>query len=158
MEWAAWAAWACKFIVKRPAGGVANPGRGGATVCRIRAYPANRCTTNSAIPDSIRGTAETKNPHGVCFAGFFVLGSMGVLFATTKKTNMTNSSLITQNPLLMSGAPCFAGTRVPVKSLFDYLEAGESIDDFLEGFPSVTREHVIAFLEEAKDRVIEAAS
>jgi uncharacterized protein (DUF433 family) len=45
-----------------------------------------------------------------------------------------------------------------VQTLLDYLEADESIDDFLEGFPSVTRKHVIAFLEEAKDRVIEAAS
>jgi len=45
-----------------------------------------------------------------------------------------------------------------VQTLLDYLEAGESINNFLEGFPSVTREHVIAFLEEAKDRVIEAAS
>jgi uncharacterized protein (DUF433 family) len=45
-----------------------------------------------------------------------------------------------------------------VETLLDYLEAGETIDDFLEGFPSVTRQHVIAFLEEAKDRVIEAAS
>ena len=59
---------------------------------------------------------------------------------------------------IMSGAAVFYGTRVPVQTLLDYLEAGESIDDFLEGFPSVTREHVIAFLEEAKDRVIEAAS
>jgi uncharacterized protein (DUF433 family) len=45
-----------------------------------------------------------------------------------------------------------------VQSLLDYLEAGETIDDFLDGFPSVTREHVIAFLEEAKDRATEAAS
>ena len=45
-----------------------------------------------------------------------------------------------------------------METLLDYLEAGETIDDFLEGFPSVTRQHVIAFLEEAKDRVIEAAS
>jgi uncharacterized protein (DUF433 family) len=52
----------------------------------------------------------------------------------------------------------FYGTRVPVQTLLDYLEAGESIDDFLEGFRSVTRAHVIAFLKEAKDRVIEAAS
>ena len=43
----------------------------------------------------------------------------------------------------------FAGTRVPVQTLLDYLEAGESIDDFLEGFPTVSREQVIAFLEEA---------
>ena len=58
----------------------------------------------------------------------------------------------------MGGTVVFHGTRVPVETLLDYLEAGESIDDFLAGFPSVTREHVIAFLEEAKGRVIEAAS
>src|SRR5947209_2411311 len=59
---------------------------------------------------------------------------------------------------VMGGTAVFHGTRVPVQTLLDYLEAGETIDDFLEGFPSVTREHVIAFLEEAKDRLIEAAS
>ena len=58
----------------------------------------------------------------------------------------------------MGGAAVFHGTRVPVQTLLDYLEAGESINDFLEGFPSVTREQVIAFLEEAKTRMIEAAS
>jgi uncharacterized protein (DUF433 family) len=58
----------------------------------------------------------------------------------------------------MGGAAVFRGTRVPLQTLLDYLEAGESIDDFLEGFPSVTRKQVIAFLEEAKTRVIEAAS
>ena len=59
---------------------------------------------------------------------------------------------------VMGGAAVFHGTRVPVQTLLDYLEAGESIDDFLEGFPSVTRAQVIAFLEEAKDRLVEAAS
>ena len=58
----------------------------------------------------------------------------------------------------MGGTPVFTGTRVPVQTLMDYLEAGESIDDFLEGFPSVSRVQVIAFLEEAKDRAISAAS
>jgi uncharacterized protein (DUF433 family) len=58
----------------------------------------------------------------------------------------------------MGGAAVFGGTRVPLQTLLDCLKAGESIDDFLEGFPSVTREQVIAFLEEAKTRVIEAAS
>jgi uncharacterized protein (DUF433 family) len=53
----------------------------------------------------------------------------------------------------MGGTAVFHGTRVPVQTLLDYLEAGDSIDDFLEGFPSVTREHVIAFLEEAKGKV-----
>jgi uncharacterized protein (DUF433 family) len=58
----------------------------------------------------------------------------------------------------MGGTAVFAGTRVPVQTLLDYLEAGESIDDFLAGFPSVTRQQVIAFLEEAKDRLVETAS
>jgi len=66
--------------------------------------------------------------------------------------------IVSCRPDVMGGTAVFHGTRVPVQTLLDYLEAGESIDDFLEGFPSVTREHVIAFLEEAKDRVIEAAS
>ena len=59
---------------------------------------------------------------------------------------------------VMGGTPVFAGTRVPVQTLLDYLEAGESIDDFLQGFPSVTREQLVSFLEEAKDRLIEAVS
>ena len=54
----------------------------------------------------------------------------------------------------MSGAPVFQGTRVLAQTLIEYLEAGDSIDDFLEGFPSVTREQVIAFLEETKARVL----
>jgi uncharacterized protein (DUF433 family) len=59
---------------------------------------------------------------------------------------------------VMGGASVFSGTRVPVQTLLDYLEAGESIDDFLQGFPSVTRTQVIAFLEEAKDRLVESVS
>ena len=66
--------------------------------------------------------------------------------------------IVSRNPDVMGGAFVFHGTRVPVQTLLDYLEAGESIDDFLEGFPFVAREHVIAFLEEAKNRAIEAAS
>ncbi len=66
--------------------------------------------------------------------------------------------VVSRNPEVMGGAAVFHGTRVPVQTLLDYLEAGESIDDFLEGFPTVTREGVIAFLEEARDRVIAAAS
>lgn len=58
----------------------------------------------------------------------------------------------------MGGTPVFAGTRVPVQTLLDYLEGGETIDDFLEGFPTVSREQVIAFLEEAKDRMVALAS
>ncbi len=66
--------------------------------------------------------------------------------------------VISCNPEVMGGTPVFAGTRVPVQTLLDYLEAGDSIDEFLEGFPSVSREHVIEFLEQAKDRLVAAAS
>lgn len=58
----------------------------------------------------------------------------------------------------MGGVPVFAGTRVPVQTLLEYLEGGESIDDFLAGFPSVTRQQIIAFLEQAKDRLVESVS
>ena len=66
--------------------------------------------------------------------------------------------VISRDPEVMGGTPVFVGTRVPVQTLLDYLEAGDSIDDFLEGFPSVSREQVIAFLEQAKDRLVELVS
>ena len=66
-------------------------------------------------------------------------------------------SVVKIDPEIMSGVPCFAGTRVPIQNLIDYLEGGDSIDDFLDGFPTVSREQVIAFLEEAKERVLSRA-
>jgi uncharacterized protein (DUF433 family) len=60
------------------------------------------------------------------------------------------TSLIISNPEILGGTPVFAGTRVPVKNLTDYLEHGDSIDGFLDDFPSVSREQVIQFLEEAR--------
>jgi uncharacterized protein (DUF433 family) len=62
--------------------------------------------------------------------------------------------IVSSSPDVMGGTPVFGGTRVPVQTLLDYLEAGESIDQFLEGFPSVTRQQVIEFLEQAKDRLV----
>ena len=67
------------------------------------------------------------------------------------------SSVVTSSPDVMGGTPVFTGTRVPVETFLEYIEGGESIDDFLEGFPSVTREQVIAFLEETKARVLAEA-
>ncbi len=58
----------------------------------------------------------------------------------------------------MGGTPVFAGTRVPVQTLIDYIEGGDSIDDFVDGFPTVKREQVIAFLEEAKKRMLAVAA
>lgn len=67
---------------------------------------------------------------------------------------LNKTSIISTSPDVMGGTPVFAGTRVPVQTLLDYLKAGESIEDFLEGFPTVNREQVIAFLEEAGKQLI----
>lgn len=62
---------------------------------------------------------------------------------------MSESTVVHSNPEIMSGVPVFTGTRVPVQALLDSLEEGDTIDSFLAGYPSVTREQVVAFLEEA---------
>ena len=62
--------------------------------------------------------------------------------------------IVSVSPDVMGGTPVFAGTRVPVQTLLDYLEGGESIDDFLGGFPTVTREQAVAFLEAAKEALL----
>lgn len=61
-----------------------------------------------------------------------------------------NEQLITVDPEIHSGTPVFAGTRVPIKTLFDHLEAGDALEVFLDDFPSVSRELAIAVLEEAR--------
>lgn len=60
-------------------------------------------------------------------------------------------AVIHSDPDIQGGVPVFIGTRVPVKNLFDYLEAGDSLDDFLRSFPSVTREQAVAALELARE-------
>lgn len=62
-----------------------------------------------------------------------------------------NASLVSRNPDVMSGALCFTGTRVPVKNLFDYLEGASSLEDFLEDFPSISRDKAISVLETARE-------
>lgn len=61
------------------------------------------------------------------------------------------SSIIQRDPEVMGGTPVFAGTRVPIRTLIDYLEAGHPLADFLDDFPSVSREMAVAVLEEAKE-------
>jgi len=63
---------------------------------------------------------------------------------------MKLESVIVSDPEIMGGTPCFRGTCVPVDSLIDYLEAGDTLDEFLDNFPSVSREAAVAALEEAK--------
>lgn len=62
--------------------------------------------------------------------------------------------LIIVDPGIQGGVPVFTGTRVPVKNLFDYLEGGESLDQFLDDFPSVARNVAVAVLEQAREAVI----
>ena len=66
--------------------------------------------------------------------------------------------IVTSPPDILSGTAVFAGTRVPVQALIDYLEGGATIDEFLAGFPTVKRELVVAFLEEAAARMISKVS
>ena len=72
--------------------------------------------------------------------------------------NIPLGEVIWVDPERMSGIPCFAGTRVPVQALLDHLEGGSTLDDFLEGFPTVKREQAVAFLELAKDQLVRCAS
>ena len=70
---------------------------------------------------------------------------------------MKQSDIFHSDPEILDGTPVFTGTRVPVKSLFDHLEAGDSIVDFLNGFPSVRRDQVIALLEASRLTLLPAA-
>ena len=68
---------------------------------------------------------------------------------------MNQQNLVERNPKKMSGTPVFHGTRVPIKNLFDCIEDGETIDQFLEQYPTVTREQVNGVLELSKERLLD---
>ena len=74
-----------------------------------------------------------------------------------EQTTQAFNNLITCNARIMSGTPVFKNTRVPIKNLIDYLEAGDSLDEFLEGFPSVSRTHAMQALELAKEMLLTQA-
>lgn len=65
------------------------------------------------------------------------------------------SRVVTASPEIMGGTPVFAGTRVPVQTFIEHLKAGESMDSFLEGFPTVKREQLLALLDEVKELIID---
>ncbi len=69
-----------------------------------------------------------------------------------------NTQIVSISPDIMGGTPVFADTRVPIQMLFDYPKEGESIDDFLDGFPTVTRAQVIGLLEEAGKQLVKMAA
>ncbi len=67
---------------------------------------------------------------------------------------MQTQELIISSPDILGGTPVFVGTRVPVKNLTDYIEAGDTLDEFLEDFPSVSREQAVEFIEQAKEALL----
>jgi len=67
---------------------------------------------------------------------------------------MKKSAVVVIDPKIMSGEPCFNGTRVPVRALLDYIEGGETLNEFLEQYPTVSRKQAVAFLEEASQRLL----
>jgi uncharacterized protein (DUF433 family) len=71
---------------------------------------------------------------------------------------MTFADVVSSDPEVQGGATVFTGTRVPLKNLIDYLEAGDSVDVFLEDFPSVTREQAVAALELAREALVTLAA
>lgn len=70
---------------------------------------------------------------------------------------MKTSSVVVIDPEIMSGTPCFAGTRVPVRNLLDYIEGGDTLGEFLAQFPSVSREQAVAYLEQSNAHLLAAA-
>ena len=111
------------------------------SVCPSMSFDSRRLRSRAGVQHPIR-TSE-KNIDFAAKASCSILVNM--------------SSVVSQDPEILGGEPVFTGTRVPVKSLFDHLEAGDSIEQFLEGFPSVKREQVIALLEEAREHALSAS-
>ena len=72
-------------------------------------------------------------------------------------TGMKTRTVVVIDPKIMSGEPCFAGTRVPVRALLDYIEGGDTIDEFLEQYPTVPRLQAIDFFEQASERLLATA-
>ena len=125
-----------------------RPQAGDFTVASEDADPRLPIVMRHVITLSLFGELQAGDcPYGMlerfCAAGYFA--------------SMRLSSVIHSDPEILDGTPVFIGTRVPAQSLFDHLEAGDSIDDFLEGFPTVRREQVIAVLEEFRKELLTPA-
>lgn len=68
------------------------------------------------------------------------------------------AGVVSINPEIMHGMPCFTGTRVPVETLLDYIESGDTLDNFLQDFSTVSRDQAVQFLELGKAQLIECVS
>jgi uncharacterized protein (DUF433 family) len=76
----------------------------------------------------------------------------------TAEQKASVAGVVSLDPTMMHGTPCFTGTRVPVQTLLDYIEDGDTLDNFLRDFMTVKREQAILFLELAKEQLIECVS
>ena len=83
---------------------------------------------------------------------------MAYLRVVTSEQRTSLAGVVSVDPGIMHGTPCFTGTRVPVQTLLDYIEDGDTLDNFLRDFTTVKREQAISFLELAKDQLIECVS
>ena|SRR5258708_26239422 len=83
---------------------------------------------------------------------------LAYLKVVTAEQKASLAGVLSVDPQIMHGTPCFAGTRVPVQTLLDYIEEGDTLDNFLSDFSTVTREQAIQFLELAKAQLIECVS
>ena len=124
--------------------------------------PTNRINQLAASPDSGWSYAKKRARAGLGGHDLHARlrdAATACTPATARSTlPLMSNSVLSRDPEVMGRTAVFPGTRVPVQTLLDYLEAGESIDDFLEGFPTVKREQVIAFLEAATERLVAASS
>jgi uncharacterized protein (DUF433 family) len=80
-----------------------------------------------------------------------ILAKLGLI------VGMKKNAVVVVDPEIMSGEPCFAGTRVPVRALLDYIEGDETLEAFLEQYPTVSRKQAVAFLEQASQRLLATA-
>jgi uncharacterized protein (DUF433 family) len=87
----------------------------------------------------------------------FIDQTAAIVLGTGGMITMMKIEQIVQDPEILSGTPVFRGTRVPMRSLFDYLEGGDTLDEFLRQFPSVQREQAIALLDLAREALAAAA-
>ena len=83
---------------------------------------------------------------------------MAYLRFVTAQQKASLAGVVSVDPEIMHGTPCFTGTRVPVQTLLDYIEEGDTLHSFVRDFPIVKREQAISFLELAKDQLIECVS
>jgi uncharacterized protein (DUF433 family) len=127
----------------------------------IVAEPLPRVQGSPQCPSALRGLDARQRFRPAAIIGALAqcaLSQLRALYSNTRNVEMTSKTdVVHSDPDILSGTPVFVGTRVPVQSLFDYLEAGDTLDEFLRQFPSVTRDQAVAALELARDQLLTSA-